>query len=206
MKIHKFPSLLHLRYHSLYVGDFSVLKQHRELFTPATCLLAVQHRDKQLHNSNDGTCKGTRSICATSCYWTFKTCDKQERKQKQAKMRRLEYHAALLLSVAHGSRSAVQQNGTVFTRSHRCTSWPSWIYTHNTSYFSVMYLTKMFTSAYEWSFILRVSIQNFVCTTNFSPWWSFPFSRYDTHLQLVPRSRKCGSIHSLPHTPSWRSA
>jgi hypothetical protein len=27
-----------------------------------------------------------------------------------------------------------------------------------------------------------------------------------THLQLMPRSRKCGSIHPLPHTPSWRSA
>jgi hypothetical protein len=27
-----------------------------------------------------------------------------------------------------------------------------------------------------------------------------------THLQLVPRSRKCGSIHPLPHTPSWRNA
>jgi hypothetical protein len=26
------------------------------------------------------------------------------------------------------------------------------------------------------------------------------------HLQLVPRSRKCGSIHPLPHTSSWRSA
>jgi hypothetical protein len=26
-----------------------------------------------------------------------------------------------------------------------------------------------------------------------------------THLQLVPRSRKCGSIYPLPHTPSWRS-
>jgi hypothetical protein len=26
-----------------------------------------------------------------------------------------------------------------------------------------------------------------------------------THLQLVPRSRKCESIHLLPHTPSWRS-
>jgi hypothetical protein len=24
--------------------------------------------------------------------------------------------------------------------------------------------------------------------------------------QRVPRSRKCGSIHPLPHTPSWRSA
>jgi hypothetical protein len=22
----------------------------------------------------------------------------------------------------------------------------------------------------------------------------------------VPKSRKCGSIHPLPHTPSWRSA
>jgi hypothetical protein len=27
-----------------------------------------------------------------------------------------------------------------------------------------------------------------------------------TDLQPVPRSRKCGSIHPLPHTPSWRSA
>jgi hypothetical protein len=27
-----------------------------------------------------------------------------------------------------------------------------------------------------------------------------------THLQLVPRSRKCGSIHQLLHMPSWRSA
>jgi hypothetical protein len=27
-----------------------------------------------------------------------------------------------------------------------------------------------------------------------------------THLQLVPRSSKCGSIHPLPHTPSWRNA
>jgi hypothetical protein len=27
-----------------------------------------------------------------------------------------------------------------------------------------------------------------------------------THLQLVPRSRKYGSIYPLTHTPSWRSA
>jgi hypothetical protein len=27
-----------------------------------------------------------------------------------------------------------------------------------------------------------------------------------THLQLAQRSRKCGSIHLLPHTPSWLSA
>jgi hypothetical protein len=27
-----------------------------------------------------------------------------------------------------------------------------------------------------------------------------------THLQLVPRSRICGSIHPLPHTSSWRGA
>jgi hypothetical protein len=27
-----------------------------------------------------------------------------------------------------------------------------------------------------------------------------------THLQLVPRSRKCGSIHPFPHTLSWSSA
>jgi hypothetical protein len=27
-----------------------------------------------------------------------------------------------------------------------------------------------------------------------------------THLELVPRSRKHGSIHPLPHTPSWRNA
>jgi hypothetical protein len=27
-----------------------------------------------------------------------------------------------------------------------------------------------------------------------------------THLHLVPRSRKCGCIHPLPHKPSWGSA
>jgi hypothetical protein len=27
-----------------------------------------------------------------------------------------------------------------------------------------------------------------------------------THLQLVPRSRQCGSIHPRPHMSSWRSA
>jgi hypothetical protein len=27
-----------------------------------------------------------------------------------------------------------------------------------------------------------------------------------THLQLVPRSRQCRSIHTLPQTPSWRGA
>jgi hypothetical protein len=27
-----------------------------------------------------------------------------------------------------------------------------------------------------------------------------------THLQLVPMSRKHGSIHPLPHSPSWRSS
>jgi hypothetical protein len=27
-----------------------------------------------------------------------------------------------------------------------------------------------------------------------------------THLQLVPGSRKCGSIHPLPHTTSWHNA
>jgi hypothetical protein len=27
-----------------------------------------------------------------------------------------------------------------------------------------------------------------------------------THLQLVLKSRKCESIHPLPHTPSWRRA
>jgi hypothetical protein len=27
-----------------------------------------------------------------------------------------------------------------------------------------------------------------------------------THLQLVPRSRKHGSIHPVPHTPAWHSA
>jgi hypothetical protein len=33
-----------------------------------------------------------------------------------------------------------------------------------------------------------------------------PAVKLTTQLQLVPRSRKRGSIHSLPHTPSWRSA
>jgi hypothetical protein len=36
---------------------------------------------------------------------------------------------------------------------------------------------------------------------------SFPRGvKLTTDFQLVPRSRKCGSIHLLPHTPSWRSA
>jgi hypothetical protein len=30
--------------------------------------------------------------------------------------------------------------------------------------------------------------------------------KLNTHFQLVPSSRKCGSIHPLPHTPSWQSA
>jgi hypothetical protein len=33
-----------------------------------------------------------------------------------------------------------------------------------------------------------------------------PRREADTHLQLVPNSRKRGSIHSLPHTSSWRCA
>jgi hypothetical protein len=33
-----------------------------------------------------------------------------------------------------------------------------------------------------------------------------PGVKLATHLQLVPRSRKRGSINRLPHTPSWHSA
>jgi hypothetical protein len=41
----------------------------------------------------------------------------------------------------------------------------------------------------------------------FSPGWlSGRDVNLTTHLQLVPRSRKRGSIHPLPHTSSWRSA
>jgi hypothetical protein len=36
--------------------------------------------------------------------------------------------------------------------------------------------------------------------------WSGRAMKLSTHLQLVPMSRKCGSIHPLPHTPSWSSA
>jgi hypothetical protein len=32
------------------------------------------------------------------------------------------------------------------------------------------------------------------------------YLRILTHLQLVPRSRKCGSIHPLPHISSWHNA
>jgi hypothetical protein len=32
------------------------------------------------------------------------------------------------------------------------------------------------------------------------------WSRCEADLQVVPRSRKCGSICPLPHTPSWHSA
>jgi hypothetical protein len=34
---------------------------------------------------------------------------------------------------------------------------------------------------------------------------SGPGVKLTNQLQLVPRWRKCGSIHSLPHTPSWGS-
>jgi hypothetical protein len=30
-------------------------------------------------------------------------------------------------------------------------------------------------------------------------------AKLTTHLQLVPRSRKCGSIHPVPHTPAWHN-
>jgi hypothetical protein len=36
--------------------------------------------------------------------------------------------------------------------------------------------------------------------------WSGRDVKLTTHLQLVPRSRKFGSIHPLPHKPSWSSA
>jgi hypothetical protein len=36
--------------------------------------------------------------------------------------------------------------------------------------------------------------------------WTGRGVKLTTHLHLVPRSRKCGPIHPLPHTPSWRSA
>jgi hypothetical protein len=36
--------------------------------------------------------------------------------------------------------------------------------------------------------------------------WSGRGVKLTTHLQLVLRSRKCGSIHPLPYTPSWRGA
>jgi hypothetical protein len=39
-----------------------------------------------------------------------------------------------------------------------------------------------------------------------SPGVKRPERELTTHLQLVMRSRKYGSIHPLPHTPSWPSA
>jgi hypothetical protein len=36
--------------------------------------------------------------------------------------------------------------------------------------------------------------------------YSGKYRKLTTHIQLVPRSRKYGSIHPLPHTSSWRSA
>jgi hypothetical protein len=39
-----------------------------------------------------------------------------------------------------------------------------------------------------------------------SPGVKRPGVKLATRLQLVPMSRKCGSIHPFPHTPSWRSA
>jgi hypothetical protein len=39
-----------------------------------------------------------------------------------------------------------------------------------------------------------------------SPRIKRPGLEADHYLQLVPRLRKCGSIHPLPHTSSWHSA
>jgi hypothetical protein len=41
-----------------------------------------------------------------------------------------------------------------------------------------------------------------------SSWYKglFPRVTLTTHLQVVLGSRKYGSVHPLPHTPSWRSA
>jgi hypothetical protein len=39
----------------------------------------------------------------------------------------------------------------------------------------------------------------------FPPGLKRPGREADHSPQLVPRSRKCGSIHPLSHTPSWRS-
>jgi hypothetical protein len=36
--------------------------------------------------------------------------------------------------------------------------------------------------------------------------WSGRGVKLTTHLQLLPRSRKCGSVHPLSHAPSWRCA
>jgi hypothetical protein len=43
------------------------------------------------------------------------------------------------------------------------------------------------------------------CRGLFPRGWSGWGVKLTTHLQIVPRPRKCGSIHPLPHTPSWRS-
>jgi hypothetical protein len=39
---------------------------------------------------------------------------------------------------------------------------------------------------------------------SFPGWYSGRGVKLTTHLQLVPSSIKYGSIHPLPHTPSWR--
>jgi hypothetical protein len=36
--------------------------------------------------------------------------------------------------------------------------------------------------------------------------WSGRGVKLTTHLQLVPRSRKYGSVHPLPYAPPWHSA
>jgi hypothetical protein len=57
-------------------------------------------------------------------------------------------------------------------------------------------------------------VKNFLFSTSSRPsllsnWyrgWSCRGVKLTTHLQPVSRSRIRGSIHPLPHTPSWRSA
>jgi hypothetical protein len=55
------------------------------------------------------------------------------------------------------------------------------------------------------SSVLKINLQVFEDSwygVFFFPWGM----KLTTHLQLVLRSRKRGSIHPLPHTSSWRSA
>jgi hypothetical protein len=61
------------------------------------------------------------------------------------------------------------------------------------------------------NFLFSTSSRPALGPTHWVPGALFPGVRWPgvkltTHLHLVPRSRKCESIHPLPHTPSWRSA
>jgi hypothetical protein len=67
-----------------------------------------------------------------------------------------------------------------------------------------------FESRYGQEFSLLHSVQSVLAPTQRPIQWVLGLSgrgvKLTSHLNLVPKSRICGSIHPFTHTPSWLSA